>query len=52
MSISALLGAVIFDFTIPEKEVLPVFELDLEMLCAHQNAHQQRSISLLFAYTS
>ena len=46
MSISALLGAVIFVFTIPKKEVLSIFELELEMLCAHQNSHQQSSISL------
>ncbi len=47
MSISALLGAVIFDFTLPKKEIFSVFELELEMLRTHQNAHQRGSISLL-----
>ena len=46
MSISALLGAVILAFILRKKEVFSVFELELEMPCAHQNAHQRGSICL------
>ena len=45
-----LLGAVISAFYYPTKVALSVLCLELEMLSAHQNAHQRGSISLLPAF--
>ena len=45
-----LLRAVISAFYYPTKVALSVLGLELEMLSAHQNAHQRGTISLLPAY--